>query len=208
MLAFALASSSALAQSSSPSFVDRMKSLFSFGSPNAEGEKPQASAPQQPQQDFTCPDVDVRAGASTITVHAKGEEVATNVRYQATVAQMARECAGVGGNLAIKVGVQGRILLGPQGGPGKLDIPLRIALVHEGPEPKTLWSKLYKVPVQIGPNQTHVNFVHVEEGLTVPMPSRGADIDSYVVYVGFDALGKEREKEKPAPKKKSNQKTS
>jgi hypothetical protein len=185
------------AQQSEPGFVDRMKNLFSFGSSNATAEKPQ-NAPSQ-SADISCPDVDVRGGASTITVHSKGEEVATNVRYQATIAQMARECSSAGGNLAIKIGVQGRVLLGPQGGPGKLDIPLRIALVQEGPDPKTLWSKLYKVPVQIGSNTTNVNFVHVEEGVVVPRPAKASDVDDYIIYIGFDSLAKEEKK--PAPKK-------
>lgn len=197
LLLLALAPAAARAQQSEPSFLDRMKGLFSFGSPNATAEKPTTGAPTP--VDVSCPDVDVRHGASTMTVHAKGEEVATNVRYQATIAQMARECTSTTGSLGIKVGVQGRVLLGPQGGPGKLDIPLRIALVHEGPEPKTLWSKLYKVPVQIGPNQTQVTFVHVEEGLSVPLPAKLTDVESYIVYVGFDPLGKDEKK--PAPKK-------
>lgn len=197
LVVLAITPTLAIAQQSEPSFLDRMKNLFSFGSPNATAEKPQSTTPQS--VDVTCPDVDVRSGASTITVHAKGEEVATNVRYQATIAQMARECAVSGGALGIKVGVQGRILLGPQGGPGKLDIPLRIAVVHEGPEPKTLYSKLYKVPVQINPNETQVNFVHVEEGVTVPLPAQTSDLNNYIVYVGFDPLGKDEKK--PAPKK-------
>lgn len=196
-LSFGMATGTSWAQSE-PGFLDRMKNLFSFGSSNATAEKPQNSPTKA--VDVACPDVDVRFGASTVTVHAKGEEVATNVRYQATIAQMARECTSAGGNLAIKVGVQGRVLLGPQGGPGKLDVPLRIALVHEGPDPKTLWSKLYKVPVQIGQNEAQVNFVHVEEGLVVPMPAKPSDAEDYIIYIGFDPLGKEEKK--PAPKKR------
>jgi hypothetical protein len=150
------------------------------------GDKPaQASQGSGPVDQPECPTVDVRQGASTITVRGPGEPVATNVRYQATIGQMARECAVLGATMTIKVGVQGRIIIGPLGGPGRIDVPMRIALVHEGPEPRTLWTKLYRVPVTIPPSQTNVPFVHVEEDLTVPNP-RPDDVESYIIYVGFD----------------------
>jgi hypothetical protein len=111
----------------------------------------------------------------------------------------------VAGNLNIKVGVQGRIILGPAGGAGPVEVPLRLALVQEGPEPKTVWTRLYRVPVTVGPGQNNVSFVHVEENLTVPLP-RPAVLDAYVVYVGFDSAAVSEpppaEKKKPAPKQK------
>ena len=58
-------------------------------------------------------------------------------RYQVTIGQTARECAALGGVMTMKVGVQGRVLLGPAGGPGQVDIPLRMAVVQEGTNPKT-----------------------------------------------------------------------
>jgi hypothetical protein len=66
-----------------------------------------------------------------------------------------------------------------------VDVPLRIALVQEGPDPKTIWTKLYKLPVAVPAGQTNVPFVQVEENLSVPKPS-ASDLARYVVYVGFD----------------------
>jgi hypothetical protein len=177
----------------SPSFTERMKNLF-LGTPSTP--KQQANAPRDEPE---CPVVDVRSGASTLTVHGPGETVATNVRYQATIAQTARECAVLGATMTIKVGLQGRIILGPLGGPGKLDVPVRMALVHEGPQPKTLWTKLYQIPVAIPAGQTNVPFVHVEQDLTVPVP-KDADLESYIVYVGFDQMGAKEPKPRTKPK--------
>jgi hypothetical protein len=42
--------------------------------------------------------------------------------------------------------------------------------------------------VTIPPESPHVQFTHIEEDVTFPMP-RGSEIDSYVVYVGFDPIG-------------------
>lgn len=164
--------------------TDKLKDWFTGGpaKPGTEAGPP----PDQPP----CPSVDVRQGASTITVYGPGEQAATNVRYQATIGDMARECTFTGANMTMKVGMQGRVILGPVATPGKLDVPLRIALVQEGPEPKTLWTRLYRVPLTIAPGQPNIPFVHIEEDLTVAKPS-ASDAESYIVYVGFDQLGKE-----------------
>jgi hypothetical protein len=181
----------------SPGVTDRIKNFF-LGTPAAPQQRP-ANAPRE---ELECPTMEVRSGASTITVHGPGDAVATNVRYQATIAQTARECAPLGANITMKVGVQGRIILGPLGGPGNLDVPVRMALVKEGPEPKTLWTKLYQVPVSIAAGQTNVPFIHVEPDLTFPTP-KGEDLESYVVYVGFDQLGVKEMKPRPKSKPKA-----
>jgi hypothetical protein len=82
------------------------------------------------------------------------------------------------------------------GGPGQVDIPLRYAVVREGPQPRTIVTKFKRIPVIVAPEQTHVQFVDIEEGLTFPLPS-GTELDAYVIYVGFDEIGDKNEK-KPA----------
>src|SRR5690606_25641951 len=98
--------------------------------------------------------VDIRRGAGTIAINTNAREPsAMQLRYQISVGEMARECANVAGNLNIKVGMQGRIVLGPAGTPGTIEVPVRYALVEEGPQPKTVYSKLYRVPVTISEGQ-------------------------------------------------------
>src|ERR1041384_1067159 len=135
-----------------------------------------------------CPGVTVRQGASTLSITQPGAEAGPmTTRYQVSIAQTARECAPLGSVMTMKVGVEGRVLLGPAGGPGQIDVPLRMAVVQEGPNPKTILSKFYKLAVAVPPGQTSVPFMHVEQDLTFPMP-RGGDLDAYIVYVGFDPL--------------------
>jgi len=107
-----------------------------------------------------------------------------------------------GASLIIKVGVQGRVILGPMGGPGQVEVPLRYAVVREGPQPKTVATKFKRIAVTIGPGQTHVQFVDIEEGLTFPMPSK-SELDAYVVYVGFDEIGDKNEKKPPKTARKT-----
>lgn len=161
--------------------------------------KPVAPEPVDPntQAELECPGVTVRSGAATLSVTVPGAESGPmSTRYQATIGQTARECAALGGVMRMKVGVQGRILLGPAGGPGQLAIPLRLALVREGTEPRTIWTKIYRLPVQIPPGLTAVPFVHVEQDLTFPIP-RGDELEAYIVYVGFDPSAGPARPERP-----------
>jgi hypothetical protein len=189
---FGSASEPETTASTSPSLADRMSNLFgSSRQASAQGAGPVSS------DDIDCPTVDIRPGSSTLAIAGRGaESSAMDLRYQATIGRTARECALLGATMTIKVGVQGRVVIGPNGGPGQIDIPLRYALVHEGPEPKTILTKLHRFPVTIGPGQTGVAFTHIEEDLTIPVPDLIA-LQSYVVYVGFDPAAP-----KPAPERK------
>jgi hypothetical protein len=193
--------SSSPTDNSSGSFTQRVKNLFSSGSSSGQ-DKVAATAPAGPDPNLECPSVTVRSGAATLAVNTPGvDPSATNLRFQASVSQTARECAVSAGNMTMKIGIQGRVILGPAGTPGKVEVPMRLALVREGVEPRTIWTKLYRVPVTVAPGETNVSFVQVEEGMTFPMPSR-EDLEAYVVYVGFDpsALAPPEKPRRPAKK--------
>ena len=65
-----------------------------------------------------------------MNIAAKGDQsTAGDLRYQLSFGQTARECSVQGETLNIKVGVQGRVILGPLGAPGPVDVPLRYAVV-------------------------------------------------------------------------------
>jgi hypothetical protein len=179
----------------SPSFGSRFSSFFSSATPGVT----QARSPVPDAPDIECPGVDIRAGASTLNIAAKsGDATAGDLRYQLSFGQTARECIVQGSTMSIKVGVQGRVILGPMGGPGQVNVPLRYAVVREGPQPRTIVTKFKRVQVVVAPDQTYVQFIDVEDALTFPVPS-GSEIDAYVVYVGFDEIGDKNEK-KPAAK--------
>jgi hypothetical protein len=176
--------------------------LFGFG----EGEKTPQAAPAAPTapSEIDCPGVEIRQGASTFQQSGSDNgSAALSLRYQANFIKFARECALRAGNVVMKVGVEGRVILGPAGGPGPISLPVRLAVVKEGLEPKTIWTKFYMVPVVVPPGQLNVLFTHVEEDMSFPNPP-GDGLDAYVVYVGFDPDSAEAEKKKPAkpaPKK-------
>jgi hypothetical protein len=181
--------------SSDGSFTSRVKSLFSGDSGKLSSTIDAGS--------IECPGVEYRQGAATWAVNGHAtENAALGVKYQVSFLQTARECIAAGENVTIKVGVQGRIVVGPAGGPGILNVPLRYALVREGVNRKTLWTRLFVVPVAIEPGQLNVPWLHVEEEMTVPRWSP-KEQDALVIYVGFDPDVSTSPKPKPAAKPKT-----
>ena len=164
-----------------------------------------SAAPLALPADFECPAVQVRNGASTLTSSANpAEPTATNLKYQVTIGTTARECRmGPNNTVLLKVGMQGRVILGPEGSPGAINVPLRYAVMREAIDSKLITTKLDRIAVTVPPGEGNVLFSHVIEGLDFPMP-RGAEIDYYVIYIGFDPAGAEPEQKqkKPAPKSK------
>src|SRR6266481_6461852 len=197
MLSGCSLASSVGSSDSSPSLTSRFTSFFSGATPGVT--QPHSPTPSAP--DVECPGVDIRTGASTMNIAAKAADAtAGDLRYQLSFGQTARECAVQGGAMSIKVGVQGRVILGPMGSPGQVDVPLRYAVVREGPQPKTVATKFKRLAVTVPPGQTHVQFVDIEEGLSFPVPPK-PELDAYVVYVGFDEIGDKNEKMPKSAKK-------
>jgi hypothetical protein len=153
--------------------------------------------------ELPCPEVTVRPGASTLQIGSKGtvgEVSAMDLRYQGTLIRFSRECKFSPTVITMKLGIEGRIIVGPAGGPGQVDVPVRFALVQEGPSPKTVLSKLAHIPVTVGGEGT-VDFTHVDPDVVFPMPRPQSSLDQYVVYVGFDPTALAPQK-KPAPRRK------
>ncbi|MGT2440453.1 hypothetical protein ACU4GH_37055 [Bradyrhizobium betae] len=183
-LAFSV-SLATVSPASAQSLTDRFKGLFGGKSDEPAQPKP-APAPGQPaDDDVDCPQVTVRAGASTYAVGAAGKPAVGNeVRFQATITKMARECFRSGGDITARVGIQGRVIAGPAGAPATVDVPLRIAVVQGGVGEKVIASKAYRTTVEMAEGGS-VPFTFVAEDLAYPVPS-AAVADSYIFYVGFD----------------------
>src|SRR5262249_8057262 len=149
-----------------------------------------------------CPTVEIRQGTSTYSISQPGADPSVlTLRYQATFAQTARECKLAGTTVRVRLGIEGRVILGPAGGPGPSEGPVRFARVQEGPEPKTIATKLQWISIPIPADQPNVPFTHIEEDLTFPMPRQAAELEAYVIYVGFDR-GAVKEPERKVPAKK------
>jgi hypothetical protein len=185
-----------VAPASAQSLTDRFKSLF--GGKSDQEPAPGAAVPED-TGDLTCPPVTVRAGAATYAVAAPGKQpVGNDLRFQATIAKMARECTVNGGVITARIGIQGRVIAGPAGAPASVQVPIRVAVVQGGVSEKTIATKAYQTTVTMTEGGSEP-FTLVAEDLTYPAPS-GAIGDSYIFYIGFDPQS--LKPERAAPKKK------
>jgi hypothetical protein len=201
VVATALGCGTLAAPVAAQSLTDRFKSLFGGGKSEEPAEKPAAPAEgKSGQSDVLCPPVAIRSGASTYAVGAPGKEaVGSDLRFQATITRTARECALNGGDITARVGIQGRIIVGPAGAPPTVQVPLRVAVVQGGVSEKTIATKAYQTTVTMGESGSEP-FTLVAEDLTFPAPS--ADVaENYIFYIGFDPQAL-----KPEPKPKATRK--
>ncbi|SRR6266404_1498953 len=183
------------------SLSDRFKSLF------GKSDEPAPNTPAAPGSDnvdqsgLFCPDVKIRAGASTYAVAAPGKQpVGNDLKFQATITKTARECQINGGEITARVGIQGRIIAGPAGAPTSVQIPLRVAVVQGGVSEKTIATKVYQTTVGMSESGSEP-FTLVADDLVYPAPSVAVG-DTYIFYIGFDPQALKPEPKPRAPKKK------
>jgi hypothetical protein len=174
-----------------------------FSSSRSPAAQAQASAPGVKKLDEDCPGVDVRTGAGTLAIAAKSQQpTANDLRYQLTFTELARECLVQGETVRMRVGVQGRAVVGPAGAPPQISVPIRYAVVQEGVQPKTIVTKFRRVPLTLSPAAGGTTFTDIEEDLSFPYPLP-KELLAYVVYVGFDDIG---DRQQAQPKRKSTRK--
>ena len=162
--------------------INTIGSLFAF---NAATPPPVTGLQAKPT-DLDCPHVEVIEGTSAFrsTVGGQGNGA---VRYQYSLGNVARECTVTGNQISIKVGVEGRVLIGPAGSPGAFSVPLRFVVRRES-DKKPAASKLYRVAATVPAGDTQAGFSLVSDALVVPYTRVEADED-YTVLVGIDSAG-------------------
>ena len=167
------------AQEDLPTIMDRFDQLFGRN-------KAPADPTSSDGTEFDCPVVKIRAGASTYGVAPPGKQpIASELNYQATVTRTARDCRRVtGGQIAVRIGIQGRVIAGPAGAPAAVEVPVRVAIVQAGVNEKVLSTKVYRTTVQMNDSGSSP-FSLVAEDLAYNMPANFTS-ENYIFYVGFD----------------------
>ena len=149
---------------------------------------PVPSAAHPSDEPLRCPALEVLDGTSSYRTYAGADQSNGNVRYQFSMGDVARDCTRSGSDILMKVGVEGRVLLGPAGSPGSFTVPVRIAIRRDSDQ-KPAVAKLYQVPATIAAGETAGSFTLVTDPVAVPFVSVHAD-DDYTILVGFDSATK------------------
>lgn len=184
--ALALAACSSTRSSGTPTASSQpgnaLQNLFFWGSATVP------PAPPLPEDDdFECPAVDVSTGGAA---HRVGGDT---VRVQYSLGDVARECSNVqrDRSFTLKIGVEGRVLLGPAGSPGRYDVSVRFA-VKDGE--RVVASRVQRQAVSIPAGSTQGSFVMIEQGIQVPPGLKSPSIE-----IGFGSGGGEpRERRRTA----------
>ena len=164
------------------------------GTPSADAQQLQnatatpaeiaAESPALPAIATECPPIKVKPGGEALYYYGKGRMGnPSDLQYQAVIDKQSRNCVVSNGLITVKMGVIGRLMLGPSGNQQSVDLPLRFA-VERGDAP--LFSQLYQLPVAITPPAQASDFVKVVDNVQIPYVA-GDDI---TIWVGFDATGK------------------
>jgi hypothetical protein len=142
------------------------------------------AAPGTQVRHIFCPEVLILEGTAASQAYAGTPPSSTNLRHQYSLTDTARECTLEGDQLAIKIGVAGKVLLGPAGSPGNFNVPVRMAVLREH-DNQPIVSKLYRATVTVAATETQADFTVVSEPLRVPFVQDHAE-DDYTVKVGLD----------------------
>jgi hypothetical protein len=130
-----------------------------------------------------CPPIKVRPGAEAMFFYGKGK--AGNPRdlnYQAILDKQSRNCVVSNGLITVKMGVVGRVLLGPAGTQTNVNVPVRFAVERDN---VPLYSEKYEIPVAITPPDQSQEFVKVVDDVQIPYVGG----ENITIWVGFDTKG-------------------
>lgn len=128
-----------------------------------------------------CPPIRVRNGGEAYFSY-KGKKTGDprTLKYQAVIDGQSRNCVVSNGLITVKMGVVGRVLLGPSGNnQEQVNLPLRFAVERDS---LAIYSQKYDIPVALTDQEQTKDFVQVVENVAIPYIG-GEEI---VIWVGFD----------------------
>jgi hypothetical protein len=142
--------------------------------------KPKEDAVRLSELRAYCPQVTLRSGTASFNTYAKGgKDDPAKIVYQASIADVTRKCSYTDTSIGMTVAVAGRVVPGPQGKAGTITMPIRVAVVQGD---QTIYSKLFKHPVQVSDTAGATQFVFTDSEITIPGPVQ----QNVQVFAGFD----------------------
>jgi hypothetical protein len=183
---FGSSSSPGSSSSSGSGIASRFSQLFGSKSEEATTTSTPSTQATENSNDLTCPSVAIRYGASTLSVGLPGKPASgSDLRYQGSITRTARDCTLANGQVTARIGILGRVIVGPAGAPPTVDVPMRVAVVQDGAPEKVIVTKAVRTTITLAPDEQNAEFSIVAEDVTYPAPTATAN-DKYIFYVGFD----------------------
>ena len=161
-----------LTGAAAPASGGALGNLFQFGT---TAPAPVAEIEEEP---VPCPPVSIAPGGAALRLQS-GQSNET-VRAQVSIIDVARECTNrPDRGVSMRVGTEGRVLIGPAGGSATQSATLRIE-VRKGEQ--LITSRSVRVGAAVPAGQAQASWVNVEQGIEVPGSAfaGGGDIDVFV----------------------------
>jgi len=127
-----------------------------------------------------CPQIKVRNGGGVMFAYANdkvGNPKA--LQFQAVIDGQSRNCVVSNGLITVKMGVIGRLILGPSGTNAAMNLPLRFVVERDD---VAVFSQVYNIPMTVTPPSRSEEFVKVVENVAIPYLGG----ENIVIWVGFD----------------------
>lgn len=130
-----------------------------------------------------CPPLQVEGGQRYVTYY-EGNRIGDGaaVIHRGEITKTARECQYVEGQVTVKYGIAGRVLLGPKGKPGSIALPVTMQIVDK--TKNKVKSEPFIVNVEIT-RQNPISYFSVVRDVTIPV-KEGATPQDYSVVLAFD----------------------
>ncbi|WFS01506.1 hypothetical protein [Rhizobium tumorigenes] len=127
-----------------------------------------------------CPQIVIRDEGAIYKTYAKGaKDDASQLAYQASLVQGTRQCTTDGTALNMTIVVQGRIVAGPMGGSGSVNLPIKVS-VMDGQT--VLYSDTTNYQASIPAGEGAAQFLYTDNKIHVT----GGAAGFVSVYVSFE----------------------
>ncbi len=127
-----------------------------------------------------CPPIKVRLGGEAIFSYLPNRTGdARALKYQAVIDGQSRNCVVSNGLITVKMGVVGRLILGPSSNQNEANLPVRFVVERND---IAVFSQLYDIPLSVTPPDRSQEFVKVVENVAIPYLGG----ENIVIWVGFD----------------------
>lgn len=150
------------------------------------GKKSQAAAPEAastaPIVRGNCPEVNLRQGTASYRTYARGgkkDKDPSKIITQVSLDNTTRQCTLSNNQVMLEVAAAGHAVSGPEGGPGPVSMPIRVAVVDGNG--KVVYSQLTQYKTEIPKGSGNAQFLFKKE---VPLTLEQAA--NAQVFVGFD----------------------
>jgi hypothetical protein len=135
-----------------------------------------------------CPQIVIRDEGAVYKTYAKGvKDDPQQLTYQASLVQGTRQCTTDGTAMNMTIVIQGRLVAGPVGGPGKVTLPIKVS-VQDGDT--VLYTDTTNYDAEIPAGQGSAQFLYTDSKIHVT----GGAAGFVSVYVSFEQAPPEKPK--------------